>query len=51
MQCISTSVLRTIASSIGKPVKFDGVIEEVGRANFATVCVEIDLTSPVIQEV
>lgn len=45
------SALRAIASSIGKLVKLDVMTEEVGRANFARVCVELDLASPVIREI
>ena len=46
-----SSALRTIASAIGRPVRFDVVTEEVERANFARVCVEVDLTSPMIKEI
>ena len=44
-------VLRTIASAIGKPVKFDVMTHHVEKGNFAKVCVEMDLSLLVIREV
>ncbi|XP_020235439.2 uncharacterized protein LOC109815203 [Cajanus cajan] len=42
------SVLLTIASAIGKPVKVDRNTLNMNRGRFARVCVEIDLDIPVV---
>lgn len=45
------SILMTLASTIGKPIKVDSNTLDVRRGRFARVCVEIDLTKPVIGKV
>lgn len=45
------SILMTMASTIGKPIKVDANTLDVRRGRFARVCVEIDLTKPVIGKV
>ena len=42
------SALHTIASAIGRPVKVDVVTNNGDRGKFAKVCMEIDLSKPVI---
>ena len=43
------SALRTIASAIGRLVKVDVVTTNGDRGKFTRVCVEVDLTKPVIK--
>ena len=45
------SALRTIASAVGKPVKVDVVTTNGDRGKFARVCVEVDLSKPVVKRV
>lgn len=45
------SILLALAVAIGKPIKVDGHMKNVRRGCFARICVEIDLTKPVISRV
>ncbi|KAL6550647.1 hypothetical protein OROMI_021135 [Orobanche minor] len=41
----------TIASSLGKPLRIDGATAELSRPSTPRVCVEINLSQPLLQEV
>lgn len=43
--------LRTIAAAVGRPVKVDTTTKRVERGKFARVCVEVDLSLPVVKQV
>lgn len=45
------SILMALASAVGRPIKVDANTLDVRRGQFARVCVEIDLTKPVIGKV
>lgn len=45
------SILLALTVAIGKPIKVDGHMKNVRRGCFARICVEIDLTKPVISRV
>ena len=51
MMYFEESVIRTVAAAVGKPVKVDLVTKSMDRGRFARVCVEVDLSKPVIDEV
>ena len=44
-------ILKVITKEVGKPIHFDLTTTKLERGNFAKVCVEIDLTSSVVQQV
>ena len=41
-------VLTSMASMVGKPVKIDQNTTKAARGKFARICVEINLTEPVV---
>lgn len=45
------SILLAMASAVGKPVKVDHNTLNIRRGRFARVCVEVDLTKPVVGKV
>lgn len=45
------SALMVMAAAVGKPVKVDNNTLKVERGKFARICVEIDLTQPVVGKV
>lgn len=45
------SILLALAAAVGKPIKVDTNTLDVRRGRFARVCVEIDLTKPVVGKV
>lgn len=45
------SILLVLASTIGKPIRVDSNTLDVRRGRFARVCVELDLTKPVVGKV
>lgn len=45
------SVLLALASAVGKPIKVDTNTLKVHRGRFARICVEIDLSQPVVGKV
>lgn len=48
LQYYDESILLTIASAVGKPIKVDINTRDMARGRFARVCVEIDLSIPVV---
>ena len=44
-------ILKVIAEAVGKPIKSDLTTTKMERGNYARVCVEVNLASPVIRKV
>ncbi|KAL6534886.1 hypothetical protein OROGR_013561 [Orobanche gracilis] len=47
-QYYKKSILLTLATAIGTPIKIDLHTDEMQRGRYARICVEIDLTQPVV---
>lgn len=45
------SIILAMAATVGKPIKVDTNTKDVRRGRFARVCVEVDLTKPVVGRV
>ena len=51
MMYFEESAMRTIMSSIGRPIKIDFTTKMMEQGNFARACVEVDLSKPVARRV
>ncbi|CAI0392741.1 unnamed protein product [Linum tenue] len=48
IEFINKEAVMRIGALMGRPVKVDRATEEGARGNFARVCVEVDLTKPLL---
>lgn len=45
------SILLALASAVGHPIKVDNNMKDFRRDHFACVCIDVDLTKPVVGRV